>query len=107
MVEDASKLNADAEDAFLDDPEYGLVPEKPIYTHGVAGSNEYLDNLCGPSGEKLIWSRTHTTTSPGITGIIDVYQGKLSTGANYKVLYINMYGTKNSSVIPRGFTRNK
>lgn len=103
-MEEAAKLNADKEDAFLNDPEYGLVPEKPIYTQGVTGSNEYLEKLRIASGEELKWTRTHTTTSPEVIGIIDVYEGKLPSGKVYNTLYLNMYGSKNSITIPQGFT---
>lgn len=59
--EEAAKKNALAEKANLDDPEYGLVVAKPIYTNGVSGSNSYLRTLKAASGESMTWTRRGST----------------------------------------------
>lgn len=102
-IEETAKENAEAETANLDDPEYGLVASKPIYTSGVGGSHKYLDALKTTLGEELTWERVGTTSAEGINGIIDIYTSKLPSGQTYKTLYVNMYGSKNSTKIPKGF----
>ena len=87
----------------LDDAEYGLVPEKPIYTNGVSGSNAYLERLTTTLGEKLSWERQGSMSVDGINGMIDIYEGYLPSGKRYKTLYVNMYGTTNSITAPKGF----
>lgn len=39
----------------------------------------------------------------GINGMIDIYEGYLPSGKRYKTLYVNMYGTANSTTAPKGF----
>lgn len=87
----------------LDDAEYGLVPEKPIYTNGVSGSNAYLERLTTTLGEKLSWERQGSMSVDGINGMIDIYDGYLPSGKRYKTLYVNMYGAANSATAPKGF----
>ena len=90
----------------LDDAEYGLVPEKPIYTNGVSGSNVYLERLTTTLGEKLSWERQGSMSVDGINGMIDIYEGYLPSGKRYKTLYVNMCGTANSTTAPKGFKLN-
>ncbi len=87
----------------LDDVEYGLVPEKPIYTNGVTGSNSYLERLTTTLGETLSWERQGSMSVDGIDGMIDIYEGYLPSGKRYKTLYVNMYSTTNSTTAPKGF----
>jgi rubredoxin len=39
----------------------------------------------------------------GVHGMIDVYDIYLMNGAEYKTIYINMYGARNSTMAPSGF----
>lgn len=85
------------------DPEFGLVPTKPIYTKGVEGSTKYLNSLETPTGEQIVWKRTKSLWFADINGMVDVYDISLSSGNLYKTLYINMYGTKAPTTAPAGF----
>lgn len=87
----------------LNDAEYGLVPEKPIYTNGISGSNAYLERLTTTFGEKLSCEKQGSMSIDGITGMIDIYECYLPSGKRYKTLYVNMYGTANSTTSPKGF----
>lgn len=89
--------------AVPNDPEYGLIPEKPIYTYGVPGSYRYLDSLRTSTGERLIWQRYGSRRVEGIAGFIDIYDGLLPSGKIYQRLYVNMYGKSNSTAAPKGF----
>ena len=85
---------------------FGLVPEKPIFTlatKSVNGEREYLDKLCTKDGEKITYTRRGSTSAQGVHGIIDVYETYLPSGEHYKTLYINMYGDEDSQNTPTGF----
>lgn len=89
-----------------DDIDFGVVPEKPIYTLAskvVEGEKEYLGKLLTSDGEVLSWVRRGSMSADGVSGMIDIYDGFLSTGSLYKTVYINMYGAKTSCGVPRGF----
>lgn len=88
---------------FYTDPEFGLVPQKPIYTVGVDGSQTYLNSLTTVFDEKLCWERQGSMSIEGINGMIDIYEGYLPSGKRYKTLYVNMYGTANPTTAPKGF----
>ena len=105
QMEQTASQNADAENDNLDDPEYGLVVTKPIYTKGVNGSNRYLEELKTSLGEKLTWRRLGSTSAEGINGMIDIYESTLPSGKPYKTVYVNMYGSANSKKIPKGFSK--
>ena len=104
-IEKTAKENVVAEKSNLDDPEYGLVVNKPIYTQGVMGSRQYLGRLKTDTGEELTWERIGSTSAEGINGMIDIYTSKFSSGKPYKTLYINMYGSSNSEKVPAGFIK--
>ncbi len=104
-MEKIASQNVDAEKENLDDPEYGLVANKPIYTRGVEGSYAYLEELKTSSREKLTWQRLYSTAAEGINGMIDVYESTLPSGEAYKTLYVNMYGSANSKKVPEGFSK--
>lgn len=103
--EQTTARNRKAESEFLDDPEYGLVPNKPIYTNGARGSDRYLSQLKTILGEPLSWNRSGSMSVDGIEGMVDIYDSSLPSGRSYKTLYVNMYGSNNSTTIPRGFSK--
>lgn len=107
MVENelTSEDNEPIEDMYVNDEDYGYVEDKPIFTEGVRGSYEYLNKLKTLDGESLNWSRLGATTSKKVNGMIDKYKGEKVTGEVYGILYVSMYGTKNSQAIPQGFRR--
>ncbi|MBQ4641559.1 MAG: zinc ribbon domain-containing protein [Oscillospiraceae bacterium] len=93
-----------------DDADFGLVPEKPIFTYAlmsVDGEKEYLNNLYTDRGEKITYNRLGCTSVAGINGMIDIYETFLPSGQPYKTIYIDMYGAKRSTKAPVGFTLGK
>ena len=106
-MEQLATENEEAEKENLTDENYGLVKTKPIYTHGIGGSNEYLRSLETVDGLALTWERRGSTPVDGVNGMVDIYDSILPDGVNYKTLYVNMYGTANSIVIPRGFRKKQ
>ena len=100
------ETNRTAQPNNEDDPEFGLVPEKPIFTLAtdiVEGQKAYLNNLRTLSGERITWKRVGSTSTENIHGMIDIYETFLPSGQPYKTLYINMYGARRSVTAPRGF----
>ena len=103
---DAMEANADSQPYNESDDDFGLVPEKPIFTlalKSVDGEEEYLDKLYTESGEKIKYTRRGSTSAEGINGMIDIYDTFLLSGQPYKTIYINMYGAKASVFAPKGF----
>ena len=104
---DAMKANAISQLDNESDDDFGLVPEKPIFTlatKSVDGEEEYLNKLRTASGERIRYNRRGSTGVAGINGMIDIYDTYLPTGEFYKTIYINMYGAKATERAPIGFS---
>ena len=102
----AMETNADSQPDNESDADFGLVPEKPIFTlalKSVDGEEEYLNKLRTISGERIKYTRRGSTSVEGINGMIDIYDTFLPNGQPYKTIYINMYGAKASTTVPKGF----
>lgn len=100
------EVNRTAQSNDESDPEFGLVPEKPIYTLAtdiVEGQRAYLGKLRTVNGEKITWKRLGSTSVEGVHGMIDIYETFLPSGQPYATLYINMYGARKSVAAPQGF----
>lgn len=101
--ENIAKGNSVAQTQNLDDAQYGLVPEKPVYAKSVAGSEQYLSKLRTEDGGRITWNRRGSTSVSGVSGMVDIYDCCDSAGKMCGTIYINMYGTQNSNVAPVGF----
>lgn len=101
--EQIAQSNGTAQTENLDDPDYGLVPEKPVYVKGVEGSEEYLRNLRTSLGEIVTWERRGSLAVDNVNGMVDIYEIILPSGKLYKTIYLNMYGMQNSTKAPKGF----
>lgn len=100
------EANRTAQPNNENDPEFGLVPEKPIFTLAteiIDGQRAYLGKLRTLNGDKITWKRLGSTSVEGINGMIDIYETYLPSGVPYKTLYINMYGARTSKTAPAGF----
>ncbi len=100
------KANSEEQPDNEGDEDFGLVPEKPIFTHAlkmVDGEREYLNKLYTINGEKIKYNRIGSMGVEGINGMIDIYETFLPSGQPYKTIYINMYGAKESTAAPKGF----
>lgn len=107
---EAMEANSKTQPDNEGDADFGLVPEKPIFTlalKSVDGEKEYLDKLYTVNGEKIKYNRRGSTSVNGINGMIDIYETYLPSGQPYKTIYINMYGAKRSAKAPAGFTFGK
>lgn len=103
---DSMKANEAYQPDNEGDEDFGLVPEKPIFTYAlksVEGEEEYLNKLYTESGEKIKYTRRGSIGAEGINGMIDIYDTFLPSGQPYKTIYINMYGAKETTKAPNGF----
>jgi len=103
----AMKANAESQPNNENDADFGLVPEKPIFTlatMSVDGEKEYLNKLYTTDGNKITYTRRGSTSASGINGMIDIYDTHLPSGQFYKTIYIDMYGAKMSQSAPKGFS---
>ena len=103
---DAMEANGQSQPDNEADADFGLVPEKPIFTlalKSVEGEKEYLGRLYTSNGEKIKYNRRGSTSANVINGMIDIYDTYLPSGQPYKTIYINMYGAKKSTKAPAGF----
>ena len=94
--------NGDAEDRYLDDPGYGLKPEKPVFVNGFPSLHYYLDHLRAPDGQQLENDRRGSVIVKGIRGPVDVYDLFLPGRRFYMTIYICLYGSKMSAAAPHG-----
>ncbi len=102
MVRKNAGKNIDIEDRHINDEAYGLSADKPIFVCGFDGAKIYLSQLKTEVGNSIQYNRLGSSEVTGIAGPVDLYE-IVDTQENSKFLiYICNYGTKNSTVAPRG-----
>lgn len=106
VVEDQKAIEANKESQPHNelDADFGLVPQKPVYTVGIDEQEKYLKSLRTINGEPIKWNRRGSMSVDGVNGIVDVYDIYLLSGEEYKTIYINLYGAYNSAFVPKGFS---
>ena len=93
-----------AEKRYQNDPDYGLVPEKPIFVNGFMGSHSYLSMLQTDKGELLRTERRGSTKAEGINGLVDIYDTfRVNDHSAYGTIYICLYGNSTSNQAPKGY----
>ena len=95
--------NTQKSDTFEDS--FGLVPDNPVYTRGIAEQEKYLKSLRTTTGEPIKWIRSGSISLSEVNGVVDIYDIYLMSGEKYKTIYINMYGNCTSTEAPKGFSR--
>lgn len=95
--------NRNVEESNSADFEYGLIPNKPVYTAFIEGQMDYLNSLRTLDGATITWNRKGSMVVEGVNGVVDIYETYLPSGELYKTLYLNMYGTETSKIPPDGF----
>ena len=102
LTEENAIKNKSLESKYLDDPQYGLVPDKPVFINGFGPHHIYLDALCTADGIELKNHRRGSMQVEGIDGPVDVYDLYLPSGKKYKTIYLCLYGNSNSTAAPLG-----
>jgi hypothetical protein len=95
---------------------YGFSDSDPIKVGGPDGGpareRRFLDQLAGPNGEKITYTRIGsccpfpTPRSFLGNGLLDQYEVRIAGDETPKILYLNMYDYE-EPLIPRGFTAKK
>ena len=93
--------NTDIQDASVEDPDYGICMEKPIYTNGPEDTDSFLNSLKSTLGESLVWEKQETLDVDGVAGKVIVYSSSLPSGKSYKTLYVNEHGINAERKIPK------
>lgn len=101
-VWDNAQKNKDIEDKYINDPEYGLVLEKPVFVNGFGSDKEYLSHLHTEDGKKLTFARVGSSEVEGIVGPIDLYRLLLPDGTEYLRVFICNYGLSVKKNAPKG-----
>lgn len=99
--------NTDIQDVSVEDADYGLCMEKPIYTNGPDDTDSFLNSLKSTLGESLAWEKQETLDVEGVAGKVIVYSSFLPSGKSYKTLYVNEHGINAQRKTPKGFTVEK
>ena len=102
MVRKIAGGNLDIEDRDVDDPEYGLVPSKPVFVCGFLQQRIYMDSLCASDGREITYSRRGSMQVEGISGPVDIYDLFYENGEKYLTIFVCLYGKKNSQTAPGG-----
>ena len=97
-----AQKNMAIENLYLEDPEYGLVPGKPIFINGFGKDKEYLSHLYSENDEKLSFERVGSSEVPGIAGPIDLYRLILPNGNDYLRIFMCNYGSSYKKITPKG-----
>ena len=85
------------EKLYQNDPDYSLVPEKPIFVNGFMGSYMYLSMLKTDQGELLRNERRGSMRAEGIEGLVDIYDTfRANDSSAYGTIYICIYGNSTS-----------
>ena len=97
-----AQKNKSIENLYIDDPEFGLVPGKPIFLNGFGRDKEYLSHLYSDADEKLSYERVSSSEVQGIAGPVDLYRLFLPDGKEYMRIFICNYGSSFKKVAPKG-----
>ena len=91
---------------YIDDLEYGLIPEKPIFVTGATAMTKYFVELKTALGEDIYWERIESVPGEGVYGPIEKYDIVTKPGKQYATLYVSWNGTTEPpNRAPVGFIR--
>lgn len=103
-----AELNKDIIKAHINDADFGLCYEKPIFVKGITQTSRLLSCLRTANGKKLVNERvTPAKSVPGISGLVDcyrMYQKGLFGNKYYGDIYICEYSNENVWKAPKGYT---
>jgi hypothetical protein len=79
--------------------DFGTNFRNPIPTNGPIGSLAYLSNLNSPLGYPLLFHRINSIDK------IDIYEYVSFMGVEWGLLFVDMYHSRKSRLVPNGFAR--
>ncbi len=87
------------------DINYGLTPTKPIRTKNATEQRRVLKTLHSIKGDRITWEQRGGFYVESVNGIVEVFDGYLPSGEEYKTIYlcVDGIGTR-AAAIPKGFS---
>ena len=101
VAQNAEK-NKSIENLYINDHDYGLVPEKPVFVNGFGSDEGYLSHLAAADGSRIEFQRIGSLEIEGIAGPVDIYSLLSPDKKEYMKIYMSVYGTGAYCRIPRG-----
>lgn len=100
-------INDECKKTFIQygvDDDYGLIPSKPVHTKDSDEQFRYLQSLHTIDGDVIKWNHRGSCNIDGMIGLVDIYDAYLTTGKEYKTIYLNANGTQAPTFAPKGFS---
>jgi len=101
-LENAEK-NKDIELQHINDPNYGLVPNMPVFVNGFGNDHFFLSSLMTNSGEQITYKRLGSMGVDGINGPVDIYDISKIDGTKYGQIFVCNYGRTKPTKAPKGY----
>jgi len=98
-----AERNKNIELQHINDHDYGLTPNKPIFVNGFGNDRAYLNNLLTESEEQIVYKRLGSSEVNGINGPVDIYVISVIDGTEYGTLFICNYGNTFPTTTPKGY----
>lgn len=94
--------------AHINDEDFGLCYEKPVFVRGIDEARRYIDSLTTDTGRALYCERESPARQiPGIAGLVDCYHtfrmGRYGMPHFYRDIFICEYSEENVWKAPKGF----
>lgn len=100
-IQDNALKNSAIEGMYIDDPQYGLSPMKPVFVNGFGDDKAYLSHLYTEDGTKLSFERICSIDVKEIAGPVDEYRLLLPDNTEFAHIFICNYGTQTPEHAPR------
>lgn len=105
LVHPAMKDMLEAAPAYDKDPSgsgpFGFTETNPIAVNGPIGQLAYLSKLETQSGQRILFHRL------GAIGTVDVFEAVSFNGAEWFILFVDLYHPRRSRLAPEGFRFTK
>ena len=105
LVHPAMKSMLESAPAYDKDPNgtgpFGFIETNPIPVNGPSGQLAYLSRLETQSGQRILFHRL------GAIGTVDVFEAVLFNGAEWFILFVDLYHPRRSRLTPYGFRFTK
>lgn len=105
LVHPAMKAMLESAPAYDKDPNgtgpFGFTETNPIPVNGPIGQLAYLSRLETQSGQRILFHRL------GAIGTVDVFEAASFNGAEWFILFVDLYHPRRSHLTPDGFRFTK
>lgn len=107
-----SRTNEPILERYVGDPDFGRVPEKPVFVEGIAEASRYMHCLRDGNGNRLeFFRRSPAMQVPGIAGPVDCYLILKTTGfwifkksTVVDAIFVSEYSPRTIWLPPQGYS---